>query len=67
MVQVTDGIGRPIYLLDSDGRYHPYTKEKVDDNFEYEHPKCDGGVILALIIFSIVIIGGVLSMLLFTI
>ncbi len=40
MVTVSDGLGRPLYILDLDEnkRIHPYTFEEVNDDFIHEYP-----------------------------
>lgn len=42
MVTVSDGLGRPLYVIDhEEGRLHPYTYEKVEDDFVYKYPNKD--------------------------
>jgi hypothetical protein len=38
MVSIKDGLGRPLYVIDGKDRLHPYTYEKVGDDFIYEYP-----------------------------
>lgn len=57
MVVVSDNIGRPLYVHDhEEGRLHPYTYEKVDDNFEYQYPNSEelsNGAMILIPIFLI--------------
>ena len=68
MVRRTDGLGRPIYVVDTqdnDKRLHPYTYEPVSSNYEYEYPNVDmtltwtiaimfASIVIGLIIYSVI-------------
>ena len=53
MVVITDGLGRPLYVIDKGNRLHPYTYEKVYDNFVYEYPNTN----LSIGLWPFIIIG----------
>lgn len=65
MVQVQDGIGRILYVLDTttNKRYHPYTNEEVGDDFEYQYePKsfAKADAILNWLPFAIIGLGSII-------
>ena len=37
MIVVTDGLGRELYVMDGKDRLHPFTCEKVEDDFVFEY------------------------------